>query len=123
MADRKFSSPAVDKVIADVSKQIADPQLAAMFERCLPNTLDTTVFVGSTDGRPDTFVITGDIDAMWLRDSSAQVWPYLQFAQKDSRLAEMLGGVGASSRALDLDRPLCKRVHTQDFRSAAFLGQ
>ncbi len=92
-ADRKFSSPAVDTVIADVSKQIADPQLAAMFECCLPNTLDTTVFAGSTDGKPDTFVITGDIDAMWLRDSSAQVWPYLQFAQKDKHLAEMLEGL------------------------------
>jgi meiotically up-regulated gene 157 (Mug157) protein len=51
------------------------------------------VFAGSVDGKPDTFVITGDIDAMWLRDSSAQVWPYLRFAQKDKRPAEMLEGL------------------------------
>src|ERR1039457_4231474 len=47
---------------------------------------DTTVRTGELDGKPDTFVITGDIDAMWLRDSAAQVWPYLPLAKDDARL-------------------------------------
>lgn len=92
-ADRRFTSPAVEAVIARVSRQIDDPVLRAMFERCFPNTLDTTVFPGSFEGHPDTFVITGDIDAMWLRDSSAQVHPYLQFAKQDRALARLLEGV------------------------------
>jgi hypothetical protein len=64
-----------------------------MFARCFPNTLDTTIFFNEKEKQPDTFVITGDIDAMWLRDSSAQVRPYLQFARKDPRLQKMLAGV------------------------------
>lgn len=91
--DRKFSSPIVEDTISRVRKAIADRVLSRMFERCFPNTLDTTVFPGTFAGRPDTFVITGDIDAMWLRDSSAQVWPYLQFARQDKRLAALLQGV------------------------------
>jgi len=92
-ADRQFTSPAVEDAIAAVSRQIADGVLRAMFQRCLPNTLDTTVFPGTWRGQPDTFVITGDIDAMWLRDSSAQVHPYLRFARQDKRLANLLEGV------------------------------
>jgi uncharacterized protein len=92
-ADRKFTSPAVEAAIAHVRQQIADPALGRMFEQCLPNTLDTTVFPGSFEGQPDTFVITGDIDAMWLRDSSAQVHPYLPFAKQDPALASLLQGV------------------------------
>lgn len=91
--DRHFTSPAVENAIAAISPQIADPVLRAMFERCFPNTLDTTVFPGTRTGQPDTFVITGDIDAMWLRDSSAQVHPYLRFAQKDKGLANLIEGV------------------------------
>ena len=91
--DRRFRSAAVDAAIVRVKRQIADPMLAAMFERCLPNTLDTTIYFSTDNGTPDTFVITGDIDAMWLRDSSAQVWPYLPFAREDAHLAEMLEGV------------------------------
>lgn len=93
VADRRFSSPAIEKVIAHVKAQIADPVLAAMFERCFPNTLDTTVFPGTVDRQPDTFVITGDIDAMWLRDSSAQVHPYVEFAKDDGALARLIAGV------------------------------
>ncbi|MGH9608010.1 MAG: glycoside hydrolase family 125 protein [Terracidiphilus sp.] len=92
-ADRKFSSPVIESTIANVGRRIADSKLRAMFQRCFPNTLDTTVFPGTFNGKPDTFIITGDIDAMWLRDSSAQVWPYLPFAKEDSKLAALLRGI------------------------------
>ncbi len=68
-------------------------ELSQIFENCFPNTLDTTVFPGTFNGHPDTYVITGDIDAMWLRDSAAQVWPYLRFAKQDKALNELLEGV------------------------------
>ncbi|HUE20098.1 MAG TPA: glycoside hydrolase family 125 protein [Bryobacteraceae bacterium] len=93
LADRKFSSDVVEAKIQDVRKRIADPEVAWMFENCFPNTLDTTVRTGELDGKPDTFVITGDIDAMWLRDSAAQVWPYLPLAKDDAKLKTMLAGV------------------------------
>src|SRR3981189_1013718 len=90
---RKFQSTAVEAFILETSRQIGDPELAAMFTNCFPNTLDTTVEVGEFEGKPDTAVITGDIPAMWLRDSSAQVWPYLPLAAKDASLRELLEGV------------------------------
>lgn len=55
--------------------------------------LETTVHYRTTNGKPDTFVYTGDIHAMWLRDSGAQVWPYIQLASKDPELKKMLEGV------------------------------
>ncbi len=93
LADRKFQSTAVDEFIVSTSQRIGDPALAEIFANCLPNTLDTTVVPGEFEGKPDTAVLTGDIPAMWLRDSSAQVWPYLQFARKDDRLRQLLEGV------------------------------
>ena len=92
-ADRRFTSPAVEAAIQQVQQQIGDSQLALIFANCLPNTLDTTVKVGTFEGKPDTFVITGDIDAMWLRDSSAQVWPYLPFCKADPKLSSLIEGV------------------------------
>ena len=64
-----------------------------MFENCFPNTLDTTVEFQMLDGRPDTYVITGDIDAMWLRDSAAQVYPYLSLMGEDKPLQQLIAGV------------------------------
>jgi meiotically up-regulated gene 157 (Mug157) protein len=64
-----------------------------MFENCFPNTLDTTVHYRLQDGRPDTFVYTGDIHAMWLRDSAAQVWPYLKLMENDEPLQKLIAGV------------------------------
>ncbi len=90
---RRFVSESVDAAIAKVKPSIGDPKIAWMFENCFPNTLDTTVKFHELDGKPDTFVITGDIDAMWLRDSSAQVWPYLVFAKEDKPLRRMIEGV------------------------------
>jgi meiotically up-regulated gene 157 (Mug157) protein len=92
-ADRRFTSPVVERFLVETSRRIADPVLARLFVNCFPNTLDTTVGPGSFEGKPDTTVITGDIAAMWLRDSSAQVWPYLPLAKQDPALRELLEGV------------------------------
>ena len=96
-ADRAFRSRGVDlcvdRVSADLRKKGRD-KLALMFENCFPNTLDTTVrYRRTADGDDDTFVITGDIPAMWLRDSAAQVWPYLAFMKDDEALRRMIRGV------------------------------
>ena len=90
---RKFVSDAVEKIIRQTKAALKDPKLAWMFENCFPNTLDTTVSYQVQNGKPDTFVITGDIHAMWLRDSSAQVWPYLPLANEDPKLKLLLAGV------------------------------
>lgn len=90
---RKFTSKAVEQAIAEFRKNVKNKELAWLFENCFPNTLDTTVFHTTKNGRPDTYVITGDIDAMWLRDSSAQVWPYLDFMKADKPLQQLIAGV------------------------------
>ena len=93
LRERKFTSKSVERTIAKVKSAIKDPELAWLFENCYPNTLDTTVNYSVIDGKPDTFVITGDINAMWLRDSSAQVWPYLPLIKEDTELQKLIKGV------------------------------
>jgi uncharacterized protein len=94
VSERRFNNVSIEKLIAGTSARIADPELAWLFANCLPSTLDTTVDHRlDENGRPDTYVITGDIDAMWLRDSAAQVWPCLPFARNDEALRLMLAGV------------------------------
>ena len=90
---RLFKSKAVESEIVRIKKMIKNPKLAWMFENCFPNTLDTTVRYRKTNGKDDTVVYTGDIHAMWLRDSGAQVWPYVQLANSDPELKAMLAGV------------------------------
>ena len=104
VAERKFVSKAVEEKIARVKSKIGDPELAWMFENCYPNTLDTTVKMSEIGGRPDTFIITGDIDAMWLRDSACQVWPYLALAKDDPDLRRMYQGlIGRQARSIVID--------------------
>src|SRR5919112_156828 len=90
---RKFHSKAIEAAITRFQKEVKNEELAWLFENCFPNTLDTTVDFEVVDGKPDTYVITGDIDAMWLRDSTAQVWPYLQFIKEDNELQQLITGV------------------------------
>jgi uncharacterized protein len=92
-ARRRFKSEAVEREIVRVKASIADRELGWMFENCFPNTLDTTVDFEIRDGRPDTYVITGDINAMWLRDSTAQVFPYLPLMKEDKALRQLIEGV------------------------------
>ena len=93
VGQRKFTSAFVEQTIERMHKTIRDPELAWLFENCFPNTLDTTVQFKITHDQPDTFVITGDIDAMWLRDSTAQVWPYLPLIKEDPTLRQLIAGV------------------------------
>lgn len=66
------------------------PDLAPLAEQCFLNTIETTVTT-LEDG--SSFVITGDIPAMWLRDSAAQLKPYIQFANEDAELKAILRSV------------------------------
>jgi len=93
LAQRCFQSRAMEEFLAQTAAKIKDPDLRHLFINCFPNTLDTTVFPGDFEGRPDTAVISGDMPAMWLRDSSAQMWPYLPLAAHDVPLRRLLEGV------------------------------
>lgn len=92
-AARLFTSQAVERQIARVKSLLTNAKLAWMFENCFPNTLDTTVhFRKDSQGHNETFVYTGDIHAMWLRDSGAQVWPYVRLCNDDPHLKDMVEG-------------------------------
>ena len=93
LTDRRFTSDAVEEAIKQMKSILPNQELAWLFENCFPNTLDTTVFYEEHNGVPDTYVITGDIDAMWLRDSSAQMHPYVPLAAKDAKLKQLITGV------------------------------
>ena len=80
----------IELVQAAFSEQ---PEVALAFERCFPNSLETTLH-SQAAGR--TFVMTGDIPAMWLRDSTAQVWPYLALCAQDAELSRLIAGVIAT---------------------------
>lgn len=93
-SERLFTSQAVERQIERIRQTVTVPKLAWMFENCFPNTLDTTVhYRQDEEGEDDTFVYTGDIHAMWLRDSGAQVWPYLPLAREDEALRRLIRGV------------------------------
>ena len=95
VSERLFTSEVIEAKIREVQAILKDnTRLAWMFANCFPNTLETTVhYRVLPDGDDDTFVYTGDIPAMWLRDSGAQVWPYVQFCAKDEKLRKMVRGV------------------------------
>ena len=67
--------------------RIEDEKLREMFRKCYLNTLETTV---KYDKDGNVFIITGDIEAMWLRDSSVQVSHYVRLAGKDEDAKELI---------------------------------
>ena len=78
----------VKNFMGQVKRQFADsPKLGQMFEQCYCNTITTTVR-DMEDGT--SHVITGDIPAMWLRDSAAQIRPYLVLAKEDDTIRDMI---------------------------------
>ncbi|WP_443662492.1 glycoside hydrolase family 125 protein [Clostridium sp.] len=75
---------------ADMIADKLDEKLKKTFKNCYLSTLATTTSL-LKDGT--TFVVTGDIAAMWLRDSSAQVKHYLPLVTKDSQIARIVEGL------------------------------
>ena len=88
---RTFNSLEIDNYIQSLEKKFNNPNLYKIFSNCYPNTLDTTIDYNNE--KKETFIITGDIKAMWLRDSSLQIYPYLKHCSKDQNLSNMIKGL------------------------------
>ena len=84
-------TPGINDVLKQADEVLKDsPKLLKMFKQCFVSTIETTM---KKVNAQETFVITGDIPAMWLRDSSAQVNHYLPLVSKDKALADLIAGL------------------------------
>jgi len=93
----------LNRTIREITEKLgADSKAAQLFANCYPNTLETTT-KALEDGR--YFVFTGDIPAMWLRDSSAQVRHYLPLAAECEEIAAMIEGLCRQQTACILADP------------------
>lgn len=81
----------MEALISEIKNKLAgEERIAEVFENCCRNTLDTTV-KKMEDGT--SFVITGDIPAMWLRDSAAQMSPFLVAARRNPEIRDLIAGL------------------------------
>lgn len=118
---RTFVSEAVEKLIADLKSKIKDPDLARLVENTLPNTLDTTILwhqpSGSKNGfghhsqYPESFVVTGDIHAEWLRDSARQLSIFQPLVQYDDALKDLIKGAIRTQEQYLIASPYCNAFH------------
>ncbi|KAI1951339.1 hypothetical protein LOZ12_002472 [Ophidiomyces ophidiicola] len=121
-ACRTFSSPYVEKIIHDITSRMVDKDLARIFENAFPNTLDTTVrwhVNGSQPVKkrnshalavwegPQSFIVTGDINAEWLRDSTNQLAQYQQLAKKDPNIKNLIIGAINTQAEFVIQSPYC----------------
>ncbi|KAJ2488350.1 hypothetical protein IWW37_004893 [Coemansia sp. RSA 2050] len=95
---RTFTSAAVEAALSRISAQIVNPDIRQLFANIMPNTLDTAIAwhhpgKNGTISYPYTFVITGDINAQWTRDSTNQLLPLLPYAAADASLNALIAGL------------------------------
>lgn len=77
----KMTAPVCEKLLA-----AGRTKLAEMYRKCFASTWETTLM--RSEGT--VFLVTGDIPAMWLRDSSAQVYHYLPHANEFEEVFETI---------------------------------
>lgn len=123
---RTFTSHMVEQVIEDITSRMFDKDLARLFENAFPNTLDTTVrwHVDGTETKhtelkargykdegkwqgPQSFVVTGDINAEWLRDSTNQLLQYQPLAKKDPAIYNLILGAINTQSEYVTESPYC----------------
>ncbi|CAK7198147.1 hypothetical protein SEUCBS139899_000805 [Sporothrix eucalyptigena] len=131
---RTFHSDAIEAVISDVTSRMKNLDLARVFENAFPSTTDTTVkfhtngsdenaaaaaaakakikaAAGANDeGKWDgaqSFIITGDIIAEWLRDSTNQLSPYQPLAKKDRAVFDLILGAINTQSEYVIESPYC----------------
>lgn len=113
LADRTFQSTAIDSLINTLVPLMKNPDLGVLLSNCLPSTLDTTVSYhtpmeeAANGADLDSFIITGDINALWLRDSANQVIPYLPYGPIDQSLVYLFEGlIARQANSINID-PFC----------------
>ncbi|KAF7716150.1 Exo-alpha-1,6-mannosidase [Penicillium ucsense] len=122
-ACRTFSSASVEQVIEDVTSRLVDKDLAQLFRNAFPNTLDTTIrwhqnetaAVSTKSNKRDsaqwtglqTFIVTGDINAEWLRDSTNQLTNYQALAKKDKSIYNLILGAIHTQTEFVIQSPYC----------------
>ena len=121
---RTFISPAVEDVIDDIYPRMKDPDLAQIFRNAFPNTLDTTVrwhvdgiktfaprskLVQDKDKwqGPQSFIVTGDINAEWLRDSTNQLAQYQTLAKTAPEISNLILGAINTQAEYVIESPYC----------------
>lgn len=77
------------KSIERICSEIGNEKVRRMFKNCFFSTL--LKCVDGDDREP--FVITGDIKAMWLRDSAAQMMNYVDFISENRHICNIVEGV------------------------------
>ena len=87
------------------------PAWYTIFENAYTNTLDEAIRI-LDDGT--TFVLTGDIPAMWLRDSTAQLKPYIIQAKEDPELCQLIGGLVTRQMRYILHDPYANSFNQED---------
>lgn len=121
---RTFESDLVEQIILDMNESMKDKDLARIFENAFPNTLDTTVkwhMDGSEKSHPkhtpeidqgkwagpQSFIVTGDINAEWLRDSTNQLAQYQRLAKKDKAIENLILGAINTQAEYVIESPYC----------------